>query len=221
VFSHLPGWVGSDQYAIEARALPSTGKPGNPTKDQMRLMMQSVLADRFRPAVHFEARQGKILALTPAKPGTTGPKLRPHEEGPACDAAIPPPLSGPNPGHPAVFPPFCYGFPVIRISNGNGMNLIGSRNTTMDLLGSALATFGNLDRPVVDRTGLSGRFDFTMEFAMEPGGGAASSDTNASSDPQGTTFLEAVRDQPGLKLESTEGAYRVLVVDHVERPSEN
>jgi hypothetical protein len=99
MLSHLPGWVSSDRYEIEAEA------PGNPTKDQMRLMMQSLLADRFKLAVHFETRQGKIMALTLAKPGKTGPNLRAHEEGPPCDTPIPLPMSGPNPGHPAVFPP--------------------------------------------------------------------------------------------------------------------
>ena len=67
-----------DLYDIEARA------EGNPTKDQMRLMTQSLLADRFKLKVHFETREGPVFALTLVTPGHTGPKLRPHADGPAC-----------------------------------------------------------------------------------------------------------------------------------------
>jgi len=68
-----------------------------------------------------------------------------------------------------------------------------------------------LDRPVVDQTGLTGRFDFTLEW---------SSDSNATDSP-GPTFLEALRDQLGLKLTSTKGPIQTLIIDHVESPSEN
>src|SRR5579863_4005111 len=73
----LPKSIGTDLFEIEARGA------GNPTKDQMRLMMQSLLADRFKLAVHFESREGPVFALTLVKPGQTGPKLRPHAEGSA------------------------------------------------------------------------------------------------------------------------------------------
>jgi bla regulator protein blaR1 len=77
MLAHLPKWSGG-LFEIEARA------KGNPTKDQMRLMMQSLLADRFKLAVHFETREEPDHALTSIKPGKTGPKLRPHAEGPPC-----------------------------------------------------------------------------------------------------------------------------------------
>jgi beta-lactamase regulating signal transducer with metallopeptidase domain len=70
--------IGTDLYEIEARA------EGNPTKDQMRLMMQSLLADRFKLKVHFESQEVPVFALTLVKPGKLGPKLRPHSEGPPC-----------------------------------------------------------------------------------------------------------------------------------------
>lgn len=66
----LPKWFSSDLFDIEARA------EGNPTKDQMRLMMQSLLADRFRLALHFETEQVALFALKPVKPDTLGPKQR-------------------------------------------------------------------------------------------------------------------------------------------------
>ena len=73
----FPNWVSTDVYEIEARA------EGNPTKDQMRLMMQSLLADRFKLVVHFETQEVPVLALTLVKPGKIGPKLRRHAEGAA------------------------------------------------------------------------------------------------------------------------------------------
>jgi uncharacterized protein (TIGR03435 family) len=73
---------------------------------------------------------------------------------------------------------------------------------------------------VVDRTGLSGRYDFTLEWTPESNRPAAS-DTDAQSDLRGPTFEEALKEQLGLKLESTRAPVDVLVIDHVERPSEN
>src|SRR5579863_8342925 len=64
--AHLPEWVDRDLFVIEARA------DGNPTKDQMRLMMQSLLAERFKLKVHFETKELPLFALTLVKPGTPG-----------------------------------------------------------------------------------------------------------------------------------------------------
>jgi bla regulator protein blaR1 len=75
--AQLPKWA-NDDSVIDAKA------DGNPTKDQMRLMMQSLLADRFKLRAHLEAKQVPVLALTLVKPGKLGPKLLPHSEGPPC-----------------------------------------------------------------------------------------------------------------------------------------
>ena len=212
MLANLPPWVASERFAIQARG------EGNPTKDQMRLMMQSLLAERFQLAVHFETRQTAVLALTLVKAGKTGPKLRPHAEGPACDA----PTAEPERGSPAcaaaVFPPKC-DVQALTMRPDHTL-LAGSRNTTMDLLAAGLSSLGRLDRPVVDQTGLSGRFDFNMEWVQEPNGAAPSS-ADPPPDSQGFTFLEALSEQLGLKLESTKAPLQVLVIDHVERPSEN
>lgn len=71
-----PKWLGTDRFEIEAEA------QGNPTKDQIRLMMQSLLAERFKLAVHFETKELPVLALTQVKAGKLGPKLLPHSQGP-------------------------------------------------------------------------------------------------------------------------------------------
>lgn len=85
VHGHVPAWVTTDFFTIEAKA-----PTANQTKDQMRLMIQSLLAHRFKLAVHFEIRDVPVLALVQVEPGKLGPRLRPHSEGPACDAKIPP-----------------------------------------------------------------------------------------------------------------------------------
>jgi uncharacterized protein (TIGR03435 family) len=77
----------------------------------------------------------------------------------------------------------------------------------------------------LDRTGLTGTFDFFFEYAMDlppsATGGAAANGPNVSSDASGPTFLEALRDQLGLKLNSQTGPVDVIVLDHVEEPSAN
>jgi bla regulator protein blaR1 len=199
--AHLPKWVASDRFSIQAKA------EGNATKDQMRLMMQSLLAERFRLEVHFETQNIPLLAATLVKAGKTGPKLRPHGEGLACDAA---PSAD-------VFPNRCDVYAMMMLPGR--ANKLGSRNTTMEYLAGGLSGAGRLTRPVVDQTGLSGRWDFTIEWTPEPTGPPP--DGSAPPESQAPTFLEAVREQLGLKLESTNGPIHVLVVDRVERPSEN
>ncbi len=80
VRAQLPKWATMESFDIEAKA------QGNPTKDQMRLMMQSLLADRLKLAVHHETRQLPVFALVLVKPGKTGPQLRPHIDDPPCGA---------------------------------------------------------------------------------------------------------------------------------------
>ena len=75
MFAHLPKWVITDRYSIDARAA------GNPTKDQMRLMVQSLLADRFQLAAHFATQEVPVFALTVVKDGKLGPKLIAHADG--------------------------------------------------------------------------------------------------------------------------------------------
>jgi bla regulator protein BlaR1 len=203
--AHLPKWVTEDRYNVQAKAADS-----NPTKDQMRLMMQALLADRFKLAVHFETQETPVFALVPAKPGKLGPKLLPHSEGPSCDAA--PPAD--------VFPERCYVMALTR--RPGGMAIGGSRNTTMELIAERLSGMGLLGRPVVDRTGLSGRFDFALEWSPDPNHSPMPPlPGEPLPDAQGPSFQEALREQLGLRLEATKAPLQILVVDKVERPSEN
>lgn len=85
LLSGLPEWAKKEHFVIQARA------EGNPTKDQMRLMMQSLLAERFKLALHYEMQDRTVLAMTLAKPGTFGQRLRLHADGPPCSVVTPRP----------------------------------------------------------------------------------------------------------------------------------
>ena len=90
----------------------------------------------------------------------------------------------------------------------------------MKTIADTLPSVGRLGRPLVDETGLTGRFDFTMHWERETPA-AAQPVADATAGPQGPTFQEALKDQLGLKLKATRANVDVLVVDHLERPSEN
>ncbi|MFZ0516030.1 MAG: TIGR03435 family protein [Acidobacteriaceae bacterium] len=212
MLANLPKWVATDSFVIQGMA------PGDPTKDQMRLMMQSLLADRFKLAVHFETQPTSVLALVLAKPGKTGPKLRPHAEGPPCGVHAPLQAQSSSAKVRDVFPPDCGGY--VAIPGPDHTVLFGSRNTTMKLIAASLPNVGRLGRPAVDQSGLTGNYDFTLEFTPES---TALSPPAAGTEQtsQGPTFLEALKEQLGLKLKPTKAPLNVLVVDHVERPSPN
>jgi bla regulator protein BlaR1 len=221
ISTQLPKSFPTHTFDIEARA------PGNPTKDRMRLMMQSLLADRFKLRVHFETREGPLYALTLVQPGHTGPKLRPHEEGPACPDSFDKSSSGiPAPPRNAsdVFPPMC-GSAVTRGTREG--TWVGGRDVTMERIAiDTVHSFGSLvgevDRPVVDQTGLKRRYDFRLELPAGILSLALSSAPPATpADSTGTPFLDALRKQLGLKLVSSKGPIRRLVIDHVEPPSAN
>jgi bla regulator protein BlaR1 len=218
MLARLPKWIATDAYSIEARA------SGHPTKDQMRLMMQALLAERFRLAVHFENKEVPVEILTLVKAGKPGPNLRPHDEGPACDAGdplyTPAPaavIRGDDSAGSVTFPTFCDSFALIR--RPNGTLLMGYRNATMEMIANSLSGAVGQGRPVIDRTGLSGRFDFTLAWMPDANLPAPSASPGAP-DPAATS-LQALRDQLGLKVEASKAPLRTLVIDRVERPTEN
>ncbi len=213
MLAHLPKWVSDDRFTIEAKA------EGNPTKDQMRLMMQSLLADRFKLAVHFETPEVPVFALTLIKPGRLGPNLHLHSDGPPCEghAPEPPPADGSPRVVSDVFPAVCDVYARERRPNGVGFK-DGSRNTTMALFAESIS--GGAGRPVLDQTGINEKIDFILEWVPEQYAPLLV-DGNASPDLQGPTLQQALREQLGLKLESTKGPIQILIIDHIERPTEN
>jgi uncharacterized protein (TIGR03435 family) len=215
---HLPDWVLTERYDITAK----TDKH-DATKDEMRLMMRSLLAERFHLAIHSEDEEQSVYALQLIKPQTLGPKLAPHPEGDSCahtpkqaDASQPRPALYVGE---AVFPVFCGG---VMGDNGKtpGTLALAARDVPMSLIASTIAGPAGLDRPLVDRTGLTGRYDFLLEFAPdrrpEPGDSAA-----LPADVAGPAIAQALKQQLGLKLVPARAPVEVWVVDHIERPSEN
>lgn len=215
VYSQLPPWAKINEYDVEARAA------GDPSKDQYRLMMQSLLAERFKLRVHHETSQIPVYDLVLVKPGKLGPNLRRYPDDPPC----PPPhvqSSAPVVQGIGKLPPDC-GVLVPMTDSGSGLLKAGSRNASMPMIADYLLTIFNLspykglDRPLLDQTQLAGTFDFTIEWSQQPSAPAGASSTESL----GPTIQQALQDQLGLKLVPTTGPVDKLVVDHIEEPSPN
>jgi uncharacterized protein (TIGR03435 family) len=218
--SKAPAWVtggldsSADRFDIMARS------DGHPTKDQMRLMMQALLADRFKLVVHHETRQAPVFALVLAKPGNTGAALVPHPASDTC--AVESTAEGAEENANVQAPrsalgelPRVCGVIAHLPTTATGHIRFGGRGVTLSLLASSLPTMtgmATVARPVVDETGLSGTFDFTLDWVPE---------FNAPPDASGPNFRDGLKAQLGLKLEPRQGPVDILVVDHVERPGAN
>jgi uncharacterized protein (TIGR03435 family) len=220
----MPRWGDSDRFDIDAES------PNNPTIGQKRLMLQSLLAERFKLVVRHENRQMPAYALVAAKPGQLGPQLRPHRDDVACQQlpgareTVQSAGAGMAPLSPADAAMLALQqFPCGRIVGGllqQGVpnpEWAGGRKVTMEAIAESLGGDEYIDRPVVDRTGLTESFDFTIEWNTRQ------QDLSVKPEPdsQGLSLFEAVRRQLGLKVESTKIPVGVLVVVYVERPPEN
>jgi uncharacterized protein (TIGR03435 family) len=186
-----PAWVDSDRYDIVAKA-PSEVRPN---LDEQMSMLRKLLADRFQLTFHREPKELRVYALTIAK---GGPKLTESTVSPDASPEGPPPLIF------VVLPQ------LVRLPG---------RNATMGDLASVMQRAA-LDYPVLDKTGLSARYDFDLEFTPDETvfGGALGAGGDDSAKPG---LFAAISQQLGLKLEATRGSVEALVIDHVERPSEN
>lgn len=185
-----PDWINTDRFDIEG-SVEST-----PTQDQMLEMLRSLLADRFKLAVHREKRQMPAYSLTLARgDGRLGAELR------AVPPCTPPAASPASPAR------RCGGFAV-------GAGSLKGTGVTMTQLATELpsATEG---RYVVDRTGLSGTFDVNLTWNAE-----ALSPTATSADSAASIFA-AIQEQLGLRLVSITTPIEVIVIDRAERPTSN
>jgi uncharacterized protein (TIGR03435 family) len=180
-----PAWTDSDRYDIVA-ATPGDSRP---TLDQQMAMLRTLLAERFKLAVHRESRELPVYELTVARRGAKLEKSTATDQQPLLVNKV---------------------FPT-HIE-------LPARNATMAQFASMLQR-SVLDRPVVDKTGLTGRYDFSLEWTPDEtqfDGRLPASLTSSGEKPDLFAALEA---QIGLKLESSRGSVDVIVIDRVDRPT--
>jgi uncharacterized protein (TIGR03435 family) len=186
-----PAWASSEVFDIEAKvAGPDVAAFSKLDSDQRQAMLQQVLAERFKLAAHRETRELPVYALSVAK---GGPKLKES----AIDPSVP--ASARRGGG-------------IRMS----MGMISANECTIPYFLSMLSR--QLGRTILDRTGLTGNYDFTLRWMPDNGTSASSDGAQADALP---SIFTALQEQLGLKLESTKAPASVLVIDHLERPSQN
>ena len=210
-------WLDSARYDINAQfsgEIPIT-EPG--TVGPIQLMLQRMLSERFNLVVHRETRELPIYALVLARSdGRLGPKITTAATD--CEAVMNDMLkSARGTGTPPAAPQLLDGRPAcgMRFSPDGRLEAGG---TSMAALARNMS--GGVGRIVVDRTGLKGGFDFELEFApntVPPPGGALP----AAPDSNRPSMFTALEEQLGLKLQPDRGPVEVLVIDRVERPTEN
>jgi uncharacterized protein (TIGR03435 family) len=192
-----PNWIDSDAYNIEAKS------SGNATpKELTGTMLQSLLDERFHLKVHIERRELPVYDLMIAKRGSLLQKT-PDQTCTPFD-----PGSPPLPGDPNRDPAQMCG------SIGLGLTNLNAKQATTAALAMAFAHL--LGRTVIDKTGLVGEFDGRLTFA--PPGVVPS---GAPVDPALPDIFTAVEEQLGLKLESSRGPVPVVLIDRIEKPTEN
>jgi uncharacterized protein (TIGR03435 family) len=230
-----PSWLESERFDIVAKV------PKGATKEEFRVMLQNLMAERFKLKLHRESKELPIYALVVGKNGVKM-KETPKDD-PAADVAKGPQTPPPGAfgeGEPRLrmgkdgMPQMPPGGPgrggMMMMGNGGKMRMQASKQKVTQIV----EMLGNqLGRPVVDQTGLTADYDFTLEYApddtmrgpagmMPPppdgGGGGAP----APSDSTGPSLMSALQEQLGLKLEPKKGPIDLLVIDSLEKvPTEN
>jgi uncharacterized protein (TIGR03435 family) len=206
-----PGWINMDRFDIVAKAERSAGAenpPDDPRKmteeqrktvgDQMRERLRALLAERFQLTLHRETKEQSVYALVVAK---GGPKLQQAQA-----------MEGTGPRG-----------PMMRMGRGE----LSGQGVELEMLTRTLSS--QLGRTVIDRTGLKGNFDFKLTWTPDPGQSATplgggpppGADAPPPPDPNGPSVFTALQEQLGLRLESQKGPVEMLVIDRVEKPSEN
>jgi uncharacterized protein (TIGR03435 family) len=202
-----PAWLDTDRYDILAKA------EGNPPLAQiLGPLFQALLEDRFKVQVHKESRDAVVYLLSVAK---GGPKLQPIAEGSCVPLDLNnQPKTPPAPGEP--MPKFCGG----GGARGNGSQIVldWTGVTMAELAGRALTRF--VDHPIVDQTGLAGRYNLHLEFVRENAPNPTAAPGAAPADP-GPTIFTALEEQLRLRLRPGKAPVDVIVVDHAEKPSAN
>jgi uncharacterized protein (TIGR03435 family) len=181
-----PSWMDTDLYDMNAKA----EKPS--TLEELHLMLQDLLADRFKLRFHHEAKELPIYALMVDK---GGPKLKANE------------------GQSAADPWIDNTFEQLKMT-------MHAKFAPMDFFAWRLSMV--MDRHVIDQTKLGGGYDFDLAFTREPRPDAAPGALiNGAPVDTTPTIFDAIRQQLGLKLERQKGPVDMLVIDHAEKPAGN
>jgi uncharacterized protein (TIGR03435 family) len=182
--SGVPGWADSKNLDCDRYDLSAKAEADGPlTQKQAKAMLQALLAERFHLRFHREMRDMPVYALVVAK---GGPKLK---------EAVPDAQ------------------PMLRMSGG-------TKGAEMEVTGGSMAQLVNqfsningVDRPVLDKTGLTGKYDFKLTWAAGL--------NTPRDDSEAPSAYTALQDQLGLRLEPQRAPIEVLIVDNAEKPSEN
>ena len=212
-----PAWVKSNRYDIEAKVAPEDApKLKDLRVDQRNAMMLQLLVDRFTLKYHHEKRELRMYALVVAKNGLKMKPTKADDSAPGTDG--PPPGDAPGPGN-GQLPRM--GRRMMMMNPGH----LESTGTSIDMLAHVLSR--QLSRTVVDKTGLAGEYDFTLDYTPDnmptPPHGAPEDGAKSQTqgDQGGPSLFTAVEEQLGLKLEATKGMVDVIVIDHIDLPAEN
>jgi bla regulator protein blaR1 len=190
--SGAPNWMGVERWDIEAK---TEGVQGRLPPDQFNALLRRLIEDRFQLKSRRETKKMPVYALVVTKSGFK-PKPRPAES-------------------PAPRP---------QTQFGNG----SAKFQAESVAGLAGTLTLNLGRPVIDRTGIKGTYDFTLEWTPAPDKGGPQAiglppraEPARPADSNAPSIFTALQEQLGLKLESAKGPVEIMVINHVERPSEN
>jgi uncharacterized protein (TIGR03435 family) len=243
-----PSWLDSERYDIVAKV------PRGATKAEFMVMLQNLLAERFKLTLHREKKDLSMYALVVGK---NGPKMKESVEDPAPEEGDAPKAGGPaaddamaaavmrqlkmaRDGIP-VLPPGSGGRGTVSMMMGSGNARMTATKQTMASMAEMLSN--QLDLPVVDMTGLTGKYDYRLSYAPEGGigfrpppgigppppaapppgeGGPGMPMAGAPDGGSSPNLFTALQEQLGLKLEQRKGPVDLLVIDHLEKvPVEN
>jgi uncharacterized protein (TIGR03435 family) len=202
-----PDWIDTERYDISAKIAEGA------TKDQVQLMLQKLLTERFKAVLHHETRDFPVFELTVAKSGS---KLRESSSEPA---ATPDNSKRPNPIGRDGFPQLPPGATGMMGAMHNGVSRLIAGKQTLGALAQVLEN--ELGTKVFDKTGLTGTYDFTLDYIRDQGRalglfkglpvGAAAADDSG----EAPAIATALQEQLGLRLMRAKGPLGVIVVDQV------
>ncbi len=250
-----PDWLDTQRFDIVAKV------PDGATKEQVKIMLQNLLAERFKLAVHRETKEMPMYALTVAG---KGPKLKKTTVSDVAPPSDPSPkdagprfadggrvgdaqASPPPPGRLKMGADGCPETPPMLSGRAGNFQLMTPLGACMIVNGQSMSGFADqlsnqFDRPVVDMTGLKGKYDFKLRFepssipstgergmmkmgppgAMPTGGGGGDAAVAPEDREPAPSIFSAMQEQLGLKLEARKGSVDLLVVDHINKtPTEN